>query len=147
MISSYLILTTFFYLISDSGTFQLDAFNGTIRADTGMSASFNMTIAGANPYVCDYHYQRGMYGVIYVGDSCSSAAPKAPTANPVASPVAAPTSQNPPSATPKASSGKITKNILSDSFPFALFTFTNYLIVVAIAVQVSALSLFAILAM
>lgn len=104
----------------NSGTFQLDAFNGTIRADTGMSASFNMTIAGANPYVCDYHYQRGMYGVIYVGDSCSSAAPKAPTANPVASPVVAPTSQNPPSATPKASS--------------------------AIAVQVSALSLFAILA-
>lgn len=86
--------------------------DGTItRTNTQVTkASFTMDIAGANPYYCEYHYNGGMYGVIYVGDACSSA-PKAPiaapTGSPAAVPVANPNSQTPSSATPKTSAGKL----------------------------------------
>lgn len=90
-------------------------FNGSIEnTSSGTTATFTMNVNGANPYYCEYHKERKMYGVIYVGDSCASATPTAaptsdaPTANtpittsPTSSPVA-PTSRTPS----KTSAGKI----------------------------------------
>jgi plastocyanin len=96
---------------------QSEPFEGTIEnTDAGTSASFTMTIAGANPYYCLYHASSGMVGVVYVGDSCATVQPSAPVAPPTSSPVGtptngipvAPTSQNPTASTPlKASSAVV----------------------------------------